>query len=192
MTPMVDLAFLLLTFFILTVKFKAPDAVEVQIPSSIAETPLPQQDIAIITVSKDGRVFFGIDSKQDRMEMLKKMAGYYEMEFTPEQEEAFALLPNFGLPLRQLPLFLEQTPAEREKYEAEGIPVDSSRNELRDWIVAARLTNPKLRFAIKADKDTPYPAIEKVVNTLREKKVNRFALITSQEALPEEMKQEEH
>ena len=188
MTPMVDLAFLLLTFFILTVKFRAPDAVEVVIPSSIAETPLPQQNIAIITVAPDGRVFFGIDSKHDRAEMLKKIADYYELEFTPEQIEAFSVLPNFGLPLRKLPIYLDKTPAEREMYIPEGIPVDSTKNELKDWIVAARLSNPKLRFAIKADKNTPYPAIEKVINTLRDKKVNRFALITSQEALPDELK----
>lgn len=188
MTPMVDLAFLLLTFFILTVKFRAPEAVEVTIPSSIAETPLPQQDIAIITVAPDGRVFFGIDSKHHRKQMLKKIAEYYEIEFTPEQIEAFGVLPNFGLPLRKLPLYLDMTPTEREKYKPEGIPVDSTKNELKDWIVAARLSNPKLRFAIKADKNTPYPAIERVINTLRDKKVNRFALITSQEAISEDQK----
>jgi len=80
------------------------------------------------------------------------------------------------------------TPTEREKYKPEGIPVDSTKNELKDWIVAARLSNPKLRFAIKADKNTPYPAIEQVINTLRDKKVNRFALITSQETISEEQK----
>ncbi|MCS7154154.1 MAG: biopolymer transporter ExbD, partial [Bacteroidia bacterium] len=73
MTPMVDLAFLLITFFMLTVKFRAPEAVEVHLPSSIADTPLPAQDIMVISVSQDGRVFFGVDSKHTRLSILEKI-----------------------------------------------------------------------------------------------------------------------
>ena len=73
MTPMVDLAFLLLTFFMLTTKFKPQEAVEVTTPTSISEVALPREDVMIITVGKDGKVFFGVESKFDREKMIRRM-----------------------------------------------------------------------------------------------------------------------
>ncbi len=185
MTPMVDVAFLLITFFMLTIKFRPQEAIQVELPFSIAETPLPERNMAIIKIGKQGQVFFGIDSKFDRIEMLRKMANRYQIEFTEEQEERFALLPEVGVAMSQLPQYLDIDPLERDEVNKtlRGIPVDSAHNELRDWIVAARLTNPKLRFAIKADKDTPYPVVKRVIETLREKKINRFYLITNLEGV---------
>ena len=183
MTPMVDVAFLLITFFMLTIKFRPQEAIQVELPFSIAETPLPERNMAIIKVGREGQVFFGIDSKYDRVEMLRRMAERYQVQFTPEQEERFALLSEVGVAMSQLPQYLDIDPIERDEVNKtlRGIPVDSARNELKDWIVASRMTNPKLRFAIKADKDTPYPVIKRVIETLREKRVNRFYLITNLE-----------
>ncbi|MCE7857938.1 MAG: biopolymer transporter ExbD, partial [Ignavibacteria bacterium CHB3] len=62
MTAMCDVAFLLLTFFMLTTQFKADESVIVDTPSSISEIKLPDTDILNITVSNDGRVFFHIDN----------------------------------------------------------------------------------------------------------------------------------
>src|SRR5699024_10165710 len=59
MTPMSDVAFLLVTFFMLTTKFKPQEPVEVITPSAISTTILPESNVAMATISKDGRVFFG-------------------------------------------------------------------------------------------------------------------------------------
>lgn len=99
MTPMVDLAFLLITFFMLTVKFRAPQAVEVQLPSSIADTPLPAQDILVISVSKDGRVFFGVDSKHVRLSILEKIKERYAMSLRRKRLRHFLSSPKWGCPL---------------------------------------------------------------------------------------------
>jgi biopolymer transport protein ExbD len=52
MTAMCDMAFLLLTFFMLTTKFKAQEAIVVDMPSSVSEIKLPENDIMVISVDK--------------------------------------------------------------------------------------------------------------------------------------------
>jgi len=63
MTPMVDVAFLLLTFFMLTTQFKPPQEVEIVLPSSHSQFKLPEIDVMTIAISKDSRIFLGFDSQ---------------------------------------------------------------------------------------------------------------------------------
>jgi biopolymer transport protein ExbD len=70
---------------------------------------------------------------------------------------------------------------ERTHLEQPGIPVDSLNNELKDWIIFSRMTNPRLRIAIKGDSQSNYPVVKKVINTLIDNRVNRFNLITNME-----------
>jgi biopolymer transport protein ExbD len=63
MTPLVDVAFLLLTFFMLTTTFKPTEEVTIVLPSSHSEYKLPEQDVMTINISKDGRIFLGLDSQ---------------------------------------------------------------------------------------------------------------------------------
>lgn len=63
MTPMVDIGFLLLTFFMLTTQFKPEDAVEVSLPESHSVFKLPDADVITISIGKDGKTFVGFDSQ---------------------------------------------------------------------------------------------------------------------------------
>jgi biopolymer transport protein ExbD len=56
MTPMVDVAFLLLIFFMSTTQFKPPENVPINLPSSHSNLKLPESDILIISISKDNRI----------------------------------------------------------------------------------------------------------------------------------------
>lgn len=69
MTPMVDVAMLLLTFFMLTTQFKPPEDVEVIIPASHSEFKLPESKIIMVYVTKEGKIYMGVDS-QTLMERL--------------------------------------------------------------------------------------------------------------------------
>jgi len=69
MTPMVDVAMLLLTFFMMTTQFKPPEDVEVIIPASHSTFKLPESHIMMVYVTKDGKIFLGVDS-QGLMERL--------------------------------------------------------------------------------------------------------------------------
>jgi len=181
---MVDLAFLLVSFFMLTTKFAPEEAVVVDTPSSVSEIKLPESNVITITVDKANRVFFGVDGQQTKEAVLDKMAGKYGIGFTPEEKQSFALLTNFGVPVNQLKSYLAMEANERKKVNQPGIPVDSLNNELADWVLQTRLSNPKVVIAIKGDVDVDYATVQKVISTLQDKKVNRFNLITDMENKP--------
>jgi biopolymer transport protein ExbD len=69
MTPMVDVALLLLTFFMMTTQFKPPEDVEVIIPASHSQIKLPESHIMMVYVNKEGKIYLGVDA-QDLMERL--------------------------------------------------------------------------------------------------------------------------
>jgi biopolymer transport protein ExbD len=181
MTPMVDLAFLLVAFFMLTTSFAPEEPVVVDIPKSVSEIILPDKDRIIISVSDDGRVFFDMDNKNHRATMLTYMGDKYGISFSPEQKQAFSIMSGFGLPMNTLPQYLDLHADERKQITQTGIPTDSTNNELADWVVFARMSNPRLRIAIKGDRDTNYKVMEQVISTLIDRKVLRFNLITSLE-----------
>ena len=61
MTPMVDIAFLLLIFFMSTTQFKKPEEVEVQIPTSHSTFKLPETGMIVITITRNSDIFMTTD-----------------------------------------------------------------------------------------------------------------------------------
>lgn len=203
MTAMCDVSFLLLTFFILTTKFRPNEAVQVDIPASTAQIPLPASDVLMIAVGKvgaekDDRIFFGVDDQNTRMAMLDELATKYNFKVDGEMQKRFKLLDQFGVPLDQLPNLLKLSAEEMASYKQPGILCnpdaklmagqvgsDTAKNQLGELIIMARTINPKLRIAIKADKNAEYGRVDDVIETLRKTNSNRFNLITSAKASAE-------
>ena len=180
MTAMCDVAFLLLTFFMLTTKFRPQELAQINIPASTAQIPIPEQNILLLQISQEGKVFFGVDDQNTREALLFKLKERYNLpELTADQVQAFKITDAFGMPVEQLPQFLSMKPEQRAAVKQPGIAMDSTNNQLGEIVLAARQSNPQLRIAIKADAATDYEKVNKVVQTLQERKVHKFSLITS-------------
>lgn len=190
MTAMCDVAFLLLTFFMLATKFKPDEPVTVTTPNSISEIPLPDADIMMITVDPKGRIFFSVDNPKVRELLIEDMDEYKKLGLSTAEKRAFAVGSSVGVPFSQLKSYLAAEPAQQKEFDktAVGIPTDtvvtSDANELAAWIRVARNNNPKLRITIKADADASYPDIKKIITTLEGWKIFKFNLITGLKAVP--------
>ena len=186
MTAMTDVAFLLLTFLLLTANFIKQEAVVVAAPSSVSEIKIPETNIFQIIVDKDGKVFIGMDNQEKRAELLEKISGVYNLKFNKKETKEFSLVNSFGIPVEKMQSFLNLPSETRVLQEnALGIPCDSVNNQFKEWVRLAREVNPKLTIAIKADMTTPYPKIKNVMNTLQDLRENRYNLITTLEGMPE-------
>ena len=184
MTPMVDLAFLLVTFFMLISKFAPEEVVVVDTPSSTSDIKLPASDILTISIDKTGKVFYGVEGQHTKLELIDKIGKKYNISFTEQEKAKFALMPSFGVPVGSLQSLLRLSPEQAKKANQPGIPVDSLNNELGDWVMQTRYSNPKVKIAIKGDIDADIPAVKQVIKTLQDNKVNRFNLITDMENKP--------
>ena len=181
MTAMCDVAFLLLTFFILTTKFKPQEAVTIDIPSSTAQIPIPDKDIMMFQIAPDGRMFFGLDDQNTRLKLLERLSTTYELALTQDQKDAFRLLETWGMDIRSLPEFLNMDPTERSMYNQPGLLIDTTggQHQVEDLILFSRQENNNLRIAIKGDKTTEYRHFDQLIKALQNRKVNKFNLITS-------------
>ena len=183
MTAMCDVAFLLLTFFILTATAKQPEALAVDTPASTVQTKLPDSDLATITVGKN-KVFFGLQGKDIRARTLELMAQKYQLKFSDVDKEKFSLIETFGMPIGDLKQIIDIPNADRNKEGLQpGIPKDSLDNQLADWIQNARLAtielhDKELQIAIKGDAKEEYPQIRKIMDILQDQKINSFNLVT--------------
>ena len=186
MTAMCDVAFLLLTFFILTTKFRAAEVVQIDIPSSTARIPIPDKDIMMFNIAPDGRIFFGLDDQITRLKLLDRLATQYQLTFTPKQKDAFRTLELWGMDIRALPAFLDKEPNERASIQQPWLKIDTTGGaQIEDLILFSRQENNLLRIAIKGDKTTEYKSFDKLIEALQNRKVNKFNIITSARAAKE-------
>ncbi len=183
MTAMCDVAFLLLTFFILTATAKQPEPMSVDTPASTVQTKLPETDLATLTVGR-GKVFFDLKGREVRKRALELMGQKYQVTFSDQEAEKFAIMEGFGVPIQNLKAIIAMKSADRNKTDLQpGVPKDSLDNQLADWIQNARIANievndKELQIAIKGDAKEEYPAIRKIMDILQDQKINSFNLVT--------------
>jgi biopolymer transport protein ExbD len=185
MTAMCDVAFLLLTFFILATEFKPAEAVNVSPPSSVASKAAPQSDAFTVSLDKQGRVFVEMSDvmKEDVIEEINTARN---LSLSPDDIKYFKASTFVGVPLAQLNQFTRLTPEQLAKTNLIGIPVDSANNELQAWINAAvnSYKGRKINFLIKGDNEAKYPGFKGVIEAFKKNEIFKYQLVTNPEEVP--------
>jgi biopolymer transport protein ExbD len=186
MTPMCDVAFLLLTFFILAAQFKPTAAVEVNPPSSVSNKVAPEKNFLNVTISKDNKVYLLMDPAI-RGDVLDELGKERNISFSAQDKLNFERADFVGVPLSQLKQFIGLKTEQVKGAELPGIPVDSTNNELSAWISAAinARMGERLNFLIKGDDRAKYPTFKAVVDAFKANDQYKYNLVTNSKSVPE-------
>jgi Biopolymer transport protein ExbD/TolR. len=188
MTPMVDLFSVLLIFLLLTTTIRQQEPALVDTPYSISEKPTPDFNTMTLLLSKDDRVFLNFDNGPDtllnyRPKILTEMGKRYNIEFTKVELREFEKYPlSMGVPILKMKDFLATKDVKARTALQTGIPIDSTDNQLADWIYCTRSVNPSVQACIKGDTKTSFEVVQKILDIMADKNVFKFNLITSLEA----------
>lgn len=189
MTAMCDVAFLLLSFFILATKQKPPEVLAVTTPSSVSSKAVPDKSI-IITLTKEGKAFLMLGDDTKKADILNNINSVRGLNLTAPELARWNKAEFIGLPLNQIKSSLAQSshiPADK----LPGIPTDSSNNEMADWMrsitnVYAGGDQSKLEqmLLVKGDNATLYPAFKNIKDAFKKADIYKFRIVTEGETVP--------
>lgn len=107
MTAMTDVSFLLLTFFILTAKFRPAQPVIIDMPSSATELKVPD-NLMTISVDKEGKLYFSMSNPKVKVETLRNLVDRYSEKYPnlkdldDKQINNFVNMEMMGYPIAAL------------------------------------------------------------------------------------------
>jgi biopolymer transport protein ExbD len=189
MTAMCDVAFLLLSFFIMATKQKPPEAVAVQTPTSVS-SKVASDKALLVTLTKEGKCFLILGDDAKRKDILSDLNKTKGLNLSADELAKLGKLPFIGVPLGQIKSVLalpELPPAEK----LAGIPiVDSTNNEMVDWFRS--ITNAyaggdqkelEERIVIKGDNSVKYPTFKAIKYALKKNDLLKFRIATNSETV---------
>ncbi|MBN9383373.1 MAG: biopolymer transporter ExbD [Chitinophagaceae bacterium] len=186
MTAMCDVAFLLLSFFILATKFKPPEALSVTTPSSVSSKVAPEKNVVLVTMDKEGKVYFSVSdgNVSEKKEIIETINTSKNLGLTDAEKKNFSNNPTayIGVPFTQLKSYLAMTPDEQKKVNLPGIPTkDSTNNEMIDWVRAAvgAFQGSKMALLVKGDNAAKYPSFQGVIIAFKKNDQMKFQMVTN-------------
>jgi len=189
MTAMCDVAFLLLSFFILTTKFKPAEALAVTTPKSVSTNPAEQKDVVMITMDSKGKIYFSVsdDAQEEKQTIIDEVNQQKALGLSDADKKAFTRSGSYiGVPFSQMKSYLALSTDQLQKLDKPGIPVDSANNELQVWVRAAyaAFQGSKMKLLIKGDNEAKYPSFKGVIDALKRNEIFKFQMITDPEGVP--------
>jgi biopolymer transport protein ExbD len=184
MTAMCDVAFLLLSFFILTTKFKPAEAIAVTTPNSVAAKVAPDKDIVMITIDKDGKVFITMDDEQKKEAVCTYLNTNLNLNMNVA---AFKKAGFYGAPFNSMASFLSLPEEQRKGDKLPGIPVlDSTDNQMNVWMRAIKdaYLGGKMNLLVKGDNAAKFPSFKAVIDAFKKNDELKFQMITNPESVP--------
>lgn len=148
MTPMVDIGFLLLIFYMATTQFKPPEKQQVSLAQSTSQFQVPNSDLINITVNKSDEIF------------LEYITNYKVPSDT-------VIEGNF-VPKDSSTIIRQYVDVDPHNLTAEFVRVQAK--------FLSKGVNPMV--VVKADKDARYGTIKKVMDALQDINIDRFSLMT--------------
>jgi biopolymer transport protein ExbD len=192
MTPFVDIAFLILSFFIMATKFKPPEPVKVTTPNSVSADILKEKESLLITIDGNSKVYLNISSPKDKGKLDDVIHGLNttrNLGLTEAEMQNFKKAEIIGVPFASMKTFLDMPLDQQKKVNQPGIPVlDTLNNELVWWVSETKKAfsgSKDFLFLIKGDNNSKFPTFEAVINAMRKNEEFKYNLITSQEGAPE-------
>jgi biopolymer transport protein ExbD len=190
MTAMCDVAFLLLSFFILTTKFKSDDGLGVVTPNSVSTKPTDDKNVVMVTMDKEGKAYFSVgdnntEQKQDIIDMIDQGKN---LGLSAKEKAAFARSGSYvGVPFSMLKSYLDLTPDQVKNFKSPGIPLDTANNELTVWMNAATraFSGTKMNLLVKGDNNAKYPTFKGVIDAFKRNEIFKFSMVTNPEGVPE-------
>ena len=188
MTAMCDVAFLLLSFFILATKTKPPEAVAVMTPSSVS-TKVAKDESILVTLTKEGKVFLLLGDKTHKNAIIDDVNITKSLGLTGAELTKLKKLDFIGVPFAQLKTYLNLA-VPPPPNQLPGIPTgDSTNNELTDWIRS--VTNAykgenmdNLNLLVKGDNQAKYPSFKNIKESFKKNEIFKFKVVTNSEAPP--------
>ncbi|MGZ3844943.1 MAG: ExbD/TolR family protein [Flavisolibacter sp.] len=191
MTPFVDVAFLILSFFMLATKFKPPAPVTINTPHSVSAEKLKEENAVLIEFDSVGRVYFTMNVKNPndnglKLDLIKEVNNNRKLGLTDQEMQSFARYTTVGSPFNQLKQLLDLSKEQRNKTKQIGIPVDSTNNELTTWVAAAKVAfqGQQVFYMIKGDNNATYPTFKGVIAALKANDELKYKLITDPKTVP--------
>lgn len=191
MTAMCDVAFLLLSFFILTTKFKPTDALAVTTPKSVSTKAVDSKNSVLITMDKEGKAYLSVadENPEEKDAILDLVNQWKSLNLTDAEKKTFRASGSYiGVPFSQLKSYLQLTPDQLKNFKSPGIPVtDTANNEMEMWVRAAAsaFQGQKMNLLVKGDNDAKYPTFKGIMTALKKNEIFKFSMITDPQGVPE-------
>lgn len=191
MTPFVDIAFLILSFFIMATKFKPPEPVEITTPGSVLSQKLPENNAVLISIDSSNKVYFSVLSEKDKSKydlIINDINTTQNLGLTAEEMANYKSTYMVGVPFGGLKQLLSTPARDQATLRQPGIPVtDTTNNQLVWWIRAAKRAfagERGFKYLIKGDGKAKYPAFEAVIAALKKNEEFKYNLVTSLDDIP--------
>ena len=192
MTAMCDVAFLILSFFILTTKPKPSEAVPIQTPKSVSPKFVPDKNVVMISLNNEGHVYLSVsDDAADREKktaMLQDINKRNGLGLTSGEIATLTKQSFIGVPLAQLKTQAHLTPDKINSKVLPGVPAqDTTNNQMIEWVRAALTAyqGGHLDFILKGDNVAKYPVFKNILTAFKKNEQFKFQMVTNQANVPQ-------
>jgi biopolymer transport protein ExbD len=189
MTAFCDVAFLLLSFFIMATKTKPAEAIQVTMPSSVSSKAVDEKDQVLVTINNEGKVFLTLSEEDRREAIVEDVVRLKGVTLSPADLKKARKVEFFGCPIAQLGSYINLPKEQLKGNLLPGIPVtDTANNELVFWMTAAYnvFQGEKMNLLVKGDNSAKYPAFKHVIDAFKKNDMLKFSVITNSEGVPDD------